>query len=157
MGLYQVERLSDGPDYSFASGDTQREAWFIGTTFHISVDQFHDMLLSGSRRASICISDPTPTQNVRRVAARSASPGAFPQCLAGIRTLRQLDGGSARPAPESCEWLISEPLQSRMYCSIRDRARIHTTFRRSTASTRKRCRFLAANKGAPYPPPTSRA
>ena len=89
--------LTTGPDYSFARllGDTQREAWFIGTTFYISVDQFHDMLLERLQKGidlHFLILSPD-AENVRRVAALLGvtEEELLPQCLAGIRTLRRLD------------------------------------------------------------------
>jgi hypothetical protein len=153
--------LTTGPDYSFVRllGDTQREAWFIGTTFYISVDQFHDMLLERLQKGidlHFLILNPD-VENVRRVAGLLGvtEEELLPQCLAGIRTLRRLDeeARASKAAGVLRVRLSREPLQLRMYLFDPRSERGFTYYipQINGVNSQVLPGFLAANKGAPYP------
>jgi hypothetical protein len=88
--------LTTGTDYQFTSvlTKTKREAWFTGTTFYISTDQFHNLILKKLAEGvdlNYLILDPYDggSKAVADLLGVDQEELAS-QCLAGIRTLDRI-------------------------------------------------------------------
>jgi serine/threonine protein kinase len=153
--------LTTEPTHSFAAllGGTRRDAWFAGATFYISVDQFHDLLLAKLREGvnlHFLILDPD-RGNARRVAGLLgvSEDELYPQCLAGIRTLRRLEADARRVnAPGALRVkLLDQPFQSRFYLFDPGTSEGYSYFIPQVNGINSQMvpGFLAANGRAAYP------
>jgi hypothetical protein len=115
--------LTTGDKYQFTAilSRTRREAWFTGTTFYISTDQFHDLMLSKLAEGVdlnflILNPDNRNTEKVARLLGVTDEELSS-QCLAGIQTLNRMTE-EARKAnyPGTLRTkLVQEPFQLRAY------------------------------------------
>jgi hypothetical protein len=115
--------LSTGAKNLFTSSlaGARREAWFVGTTFFISTDQYYDMLLgrlADGIDLNFLILDPTSQalSDTSRMLGVSKEELAL-QCNAGIRILLRLAGDAARAnAPGKLNVkLVKDEITSRLY------------------------------------------
>jgi hypothetical protein len=115
--------LASGSKYQLVAilKGTKREAWLMGTTFYISTDQFHDLMLSRLADGvdlNFLILDPY-NGGAARVARLLGvtEEELFLDCLAGIRTLSRM-GEEAKSRSYSGTLrvkLIQDAFQSRAY------------------------------------------
>jgi len=115
--------LATGDNLRFPSLLTQakREAWFVGTTFYISTDQYHDLILrrlADGLDLNFLVLSPEGDA-INRVAHLLGVPESelSADCLAGIRILnRTIQEARAANSPGTLHVkIIDEPLQTRLY------------------------------------------
>jgi hypothetical protein len=115
--------LASGDAYQFPSllKRAKREAWFVGTTFYITTDQYHDQLLSKLADGvdlNFLVLAPEG-QAVSRVARLLgvAEKELVDNCMSGLRTLNRIssDARTAKVTGALRVKIVDEPLQTRLY------------------------------------------
>ncbi|MGY4198947.1 hypothetical protein [Bradyrhizobium sp. USDA 4520] len=130
-GKKDIAKIFERSNDFLATGDKQqfpsllkqakREAWFVGTTFYISVDQYHDVILSKLAEAvdlNFLVLSPTGDAigKVARLLGVTERELAS-DCLTGIRILgRTMEEAKAAHYPGTLQVrIIDEPVQTRLY------------------------------------------
>jgi hypothetical protein len=123
--LYEASNdfLATGSKYQFAPllKSTKREAWFIGTTFYISIDQFYSLLLSKladgvDLNFLILNPDSQGEAFTARMLGVSEQELAF-QCYAGIRILFRMSAEAHKanyPGTINVK-LVNDEITTRLY------------------------------------------
>jgi hypothetical protein len=115
--------LATGDRHQFPSllKQAKREAWFIGTTFYISTDQYHDLILSKLAEGvdlNFLILNPEG-EAVAKVARLLgvAEKELSLDCMSGIRILlRTIDDARKANSPGTLRVkIVDEPIQTRLY------------------------------------------
>jgi hypothetical protein len=115
--------LATGDVHQFTSllKEAKREVWFVGTTFYITTDQFHDQLLTKlANGVDLNFLVLSPSGGALPRVARLlgvADKELLDNCMSGLRTLNRLLG-EARKANLTGAMrvkVIDEPLQTRLY------------------------------------------
>lgn len=115
--------LATGDNLQFPSllKQAKREAWFVGTTFYISTDQYHDLILSrladGVDLNFLVLSpEGDATNKVAHLLGVSENELSA-DCMAGIRILnRTMEEARAANSPGTLHVkIVDEPLQTRLY------------------------------------------
>jgi len=112
---------AEGVQFTSSLKMAKREAWFAGTTFYISVDQYHDLLLqklADGVDLNFLVLDPYNggAKNVADLLGVTEDELSS-QCLAGIRTLERIRSEAQRAgAPGVLNVKLSNQVfQSRLY------------------------------------------
>jgi len=115
--------LATGDSHQFPSllKAAKREAWFVGTTFYITTDQYHDQLLSKLSEGVdlnflILSPDGAALGKVAHLLGVQEKE-LLDNCMSGIRTLSRLSGEArnARLPGTLRVKIIDEPFQTRLY------------------------------------------
>jgi hypothetical protein len=115
--------LATGDKHQFPSllKQARQEVWFVGTTFFISLDQYHDLLLSrlaDGINLNFLVLDPT-AESVTKVAALMAvtPKEVFHDCMSGVRILsRTMEEAKKQNASGELRLkIVGEPIQTRLY------------------------------------------
>jgi hypothetical protein len=131
QGNKEISRTFERSNDFLATGDknqfpsilrqTKREAWFVGTTFYISIDQYHDLILkklSEGVDLNFLVLNPEG-DSVKKVAhlLGVAEQELSADCLSGIRILSRTNEEARRANyPGTLRTrLIDEALQTRLY------------------------------------------
>lgn len=115
--------LATGDKHQFPSllKQAKQEVWFVGTTFFISLDQYHDLLLNrlvDGINLNFLILDPA-SEAVGRVAGLMAvtPKEVFHDCMSGMRILsRTIEEAKKRNASGELRLkIVADPIQTRLY------------------------------------------
>jgi hypothetical protein len=152
--------LATGDKHQFPSifKQTKREAWFIGTTFYISTDQYHDLILNRLAEGvdlNFLILNPEG-EAVRKVAhlLGVGEKELALDSMSGIRILsRTLDEARKSNLPGTLRVkIVDEPIQTRLYFfdPKADEGRLYYIPQLNGTNSQTLPGFLVENLSAPY-------
>jgi hypothetical protein len=152
--------LATGDGYQFPSilKRTKREAWFIGTTFYISTDQYHDLImekLAAGVDLNFLVLNPQgdAVGKVARLLGVAEKELAL-DCASGIHILSRIvaEAAMAKSTGMLRAKLIDEPIQTRMYMfdPKTDDGYVYYIPQINGTNSQRLPGFLIRNSHAPY-------